>query len=120
MERGNKLQPGVLKISEDVIATVARLAATEIPGVENLTFSKVNFKQIFVKPNENGAIKIKLSGDVVEISLNIIVKFGYKVIKICEEIQQAVKTNVQSMTGVTVSRVNISVVGIAFNSTDNI
>ena len=118
MDNSNKLQQGTLKVSDDVIATIARLATSEVDGVEGLTKASVSFKQMFVNPGKNGSIKIKLAGDVVEISISVIVKFGNRVTTVAEHIQNRVKADVQNMTGVTVSRVNVSVAGIVFDTTE--
>lgn len=114
MEGSNKTTAGALKVSADVIATIARLATCEVGGVESLTKASVSFKQLFLKQGKNGGIKIKLSGDVVEISISVIVKAGTRVVAVGEEIQAHVKDNVQCMTGVTVSRVNVVISGVVF------
>lgn len=114
MERGETMQAGTLKVSEDVIATIARLATIEINGVDGLNNANASFKQVFLKPTENGAIKIRLTGDVVEISVNVTVKAGSKVVSVAEQIQNNIKSSVQSMTGVTVARVNVLIAGIVF------
>lgn len=116
METTNKLQQGTLKVSDDVIATIARLATSEVDGVNSLTKASVSFKQLFIKPSKNGSIKIKLAGDVVEISISVFVKFGHKVTTVAEHIQNLVKSDVQNMTGVAVSRVNVSITGIVFDA----
>ena len=116
MEGSSKIQQGTLKVSDDVIATIARLATSEVDGVDSLTKASVSFKQLFIKPGKNGSIKIKLSGDVVEISVSILVDFGHKVTVVAENIQNRVKADVQNMTGVAVSRVNVSVAGIVFDA----
>ncbi len=117
MEEQNKLQQGTLKVSDDVIATVARLAAIEVEGVDSLANASVSFKQLLLKPDKNNSVKVKLSGDVVEISISILVKFGNKVTTVAENIQNRIKAYVQNMTGITVSRVNVSIAGIVFDST---
>lgn len=114
MEQGEKIQSGTLKVSEDVIATITRLAVSEIKGVDALEPPGANFKKVFIKQSENDAIKIRLTGDVVEISLGVTVKFGYNVVAVAEQIQETVKSSVQSMTGVTVARVNVFIAGVAF------
>ena len=121
MERGEKVQAGTLKVSESVIATIARLATIEVAGVESLTNANSTFKNVFLKQSENDAIKVRLAGDVVEISISILVKFGHKVVVISEQIQNNVKASVQSMTGVAVARVNVSIAGVVFDdvSSDN-
>lgn len=125
---------GTLKISEDVIATISRLAVNDIKGVEEIVpvHEQVNSKpdkaSITKKiasirladikkiiPDKKRHIKVKLLGDVVEITISIVIKYGYNVITVAESIQQAVKSSVQSMTGITVSRVNVIVSGISLN-----
>ena len=117
MERNENRQVGVLKVSENVIATIARLATLEVNGVEGLVNTDNGFKQVLFKKNENDAIKIRLTGDVVEISVSVLVKFGNKVVAIAEQIQNSIKSSVQSMTGVTVARVNVLIAGVVFDET---
>lgn len=40
---------------------------------------------------------------------------GYKIPAVAEKVQKAVKESVQSMTGITVSRVNMVVAGVRFS-----
>ena len=84
---------GSLQISTDVIAM----------GVKSL-FNKVNLQ----KP-----ILVQLTDDVAEITVNIMVKYGYKIPQLCEKVQENVKSSVQNMTCITVSKVNIVVTGVA-------
>lgn len=116
MEVSKNVHLGALKVSDDVIATIARLAALEVEGVDALEQPSVSFKRLFIHPGKNGGVKIKLSGDVVELSMGIFVKFGHKVTLVAESVQERVKSDIQSMTGVTVSRVNVSVSGIVFDA----
>lgn len=118
MERGERTQSGTLKVSETVIATITRLAAAEVKGVEGIDIPNAKIKNVFIKRTENDAIKIRLTGDVVEISLGVIVKFGFNVVSIAEQIQGNVKSSVQSMTGVTVARVNVYIAGVVFDETE--
>ncbi len=115
MERGENRQVGMLKVSENVIATIARLATMEVKGVESLVNTDNTIKQVLLKKSENNAIKIRLTGDVVEISVSVVVKFGNKVVSVAEQIQNSIKSSVQSMTGVTVARVNVYIAGVVFD-----
>lgn len=116
MEDEKGFQKGTLKVSEDVIATVARLAAFEVEGVAELTKAKVTFRQLFLRPGKNGSIQIKLAGDAVQISLGVLVHPGHPVVEMAENVQERVKSDVQTMTGVTVSRVNVEIAGIVFSA----
>lgn len=105
-----KAAAGALKISEDVIITVARLAALDIEGVAGLE-SEVNKLN---KLRSNGPITVTMMEDVAALDIKIKVKNGVKAVTVAQEVQSAVKDSVQSMTGVAVARVNVSVCGVVF------
>ena len=110
MERDNKA-PGAdtLKISEDVLATITNVAITEIEGVYGLADRKC-------KKGKNskcgGAVEIVVSDEVAEIDVFIILKYGVNVPQVSQEIQHNIKRSVQTMIGITVSKVNVHVVDI--------
>ena len=56
-----------LKISEDVIITVARLAALDVKGVAGLAGEITNMSKL----RKNGPIKISMMGDVAAIDMKI-------------------------------------------------
>lgn len=101
---------GNLKISEDVIITVARLAALDVKGVACLA-GEVNKMS---KLRNNGPVIVSMIEDVAAITIKIKVKSGIKVTAVAQEVQTAVKDNVQSMTGVAVARVNVVISGVVF------
>lgn len=114
MERSERIQTGTLKVSESVIATIVRLATLEINGVDSLSSSNASIKGFLSKTNQAGAIRIRLAGDIVEINVRVVVKYGHKVVALAEQIQNNVKSSVQSMTGVAVARVNVQIAGVVF------
>jgi|APHig6443717817_1056837.scaffolds.fasta_scaffold02864_5 uncharacterized alkaline shock family protein YloU len=108
----DKEKIGDLKISEDVIKTISRVTAYETDGVQAIiSLDKGLFKNKIIKQNP---VKIKLHGDVVEISIGLIVKYGSRVVSVAEKVQKSIKEEVQSMTGITVSKVNVIIAGISF------
>ncbi len=106
-----------LKISNDVLTKIAEVAATEIRGVasqgEHLVISDkgMNIAGKFVSP-----VKAVVRGDAAEISLNIVVLQGCNAGKVAEAVQKSVKSAVQNMAGVPVSKVNVRVADIMLNS----
>ena len=100
-----------LRISEDVIITVARLAALDVKGVAGLA-GEVNKMS---KLRRNGPITVSVIGDVAALDIKIKVRNGVKATAVAEEVQTAVKENIQNMTGVTVARVNVIVSGVVFD-----
>ena len=102
---------GRLKISDDVIISVSKLAAMDVKGVARLNGET----GMMSKLRGNGPIKVRLMGDVAAIDISIVVKSSEKAAAVAEDVQEAVKENVQNMTGVTVARVNVTVGGVAFD-----
>ena len=49
---------------------------------------------------------------VADITVHVVVKYGVKLPALCKEVQKAVKANVQNMTDITVSKVNVVVTGV--------
>lgn len=98
---------GSLQISTEVIAKIARLAAMEIDGVKEVRTTS-GVKGMLGKRN----VSVALLDDIAEITLNLVVFYGSKIPVVCEKVQENVKTAVQNMTNITVSRVNLVVIGV--------
>lgn len=111
MDDVKKSTSSKLRISEDVIITVARLAALDVKGVAGLG-GEVNKMS---KLRRNGPIIVSVIGDVAALDIKIKVRNGVKATAVAEEVQTVVKENVQNMTGVTVARVNVTVSGVVFD-----
>ena len=99
-----------LKISDDVMITIARLAALDVKGVAGLGGEINTMSRI----RKNGPIKVSMMGDVAAIDIRIKVKSGEKARSVALDVQNAVKENIQNMTGVTVARVNVTISGVVF------
>jgi uncharacterized alkaline shock family protein YloU len=57
-------------------------------------------------------IRATLKGETVEVDISIVVMSGNKAIKVAEAVQQSVKSAVQNMTGIAVSKVNVKISGV--------
>ncbi len=98
---------GQVKISNDVVATIASLAALEIKGVEcNTTFTDKILK--------NSNVKVQIEEDDVNLDVVVTVEYGMSIPDIAFNIQENVKNTVETMTGLKVSQVNIHIQGIGF------
>ena len=63
---------------------------------------------------EDAAVDVVLADDFAEINIGLALKFGAKINDVCTAVQTAVKDNVQTMTGMAVSKVNVYVAKIVF------
>ena len=115
MQNHEQVQPtGNLKISREVIATIARYAALEIEGVASLAAFSPNLKGL-IKRQVTRPIAIELNDEIATITIHLNVKAGVNIPQVSERVQAAVKETVQTMTGIAVNRVNIVVSGIVFD-----
>lgn len=105
---------GTLRISKDVIATIAKSAAAEVAGIHGIAKLSADIKEIFSKGQTVKPVSVEINDDIAEITVNVILDGGYKIPTVAENVQKAVKESVQSMTGITVSRVNMVVAGVRF------
>ncbi len=105
---------GSLKISQNVIATIAQAAATEIDGIHSLAGSHLQLKNISKKNISTKPVHINLNDDVAVVDISVIVNAGCKIRPVAEDLQKAVKEAVQTMCGIRVAKVNVHVEGIYF------
>lgn len=109
-------EPKSLKILEDVIYKIVEIAASDVEGVCGFVKARVDFAHLFIKSGKQSKIDIKTDGGSAEISLWINVTGGCKVKNTAEKVQRRVKSDVQSMTGIAVTKVNVYVHGIVFEN----
>ena len=104
-------------ISKDVIATIACSAALEVDGVSSMAQRPTNLREIMSSSAEK-SVKVTLDGDATALDVYVNLFSGRRIPDVCTQVQQNVKTEVQSMTGKPITRVNVHVVGVAFEETD--
>ena len=104
---------GEVQIADDVVASIAGLAATEVKGVISLAggvtaelISKLGMKKL------SKGVKVVVEDSNVTISVAINVEFGSNIPEVSAKVQEKVKTTVENMTGLSVIGVNVKVLGI--------
>ena len=113
MDENKEVKSGNIKISEEVIITIASVAVSEIEGVSGTGTGLVDeiARRLSKKPISSG-IKATITEDSVTIDINIIVKYGVKIPEVAWNVQDAIKKETELMTGLNVDKVNVRVVGI--------
>lgn len=115
----NTEQHGNIRISDDVIATIASIATKEVEGISGLSLSIAEeLTSKFVKKIGNKAVKVIENEDELTIDINVVVKYGTRIPDVSWEVQENVKKSVESMTGLNVSKVNIIVSGVDFDNSE--
>ncbi len=103
---------GKVQVSTEVISNIARIATLEIKDVKGLSRGNLGIKGLFYKVSSANPVSVNMVGGVAEIDVCIILDFGTKVRNVAKEVQENVKSAVQNMTGITVSKVNVIISGI--------
>ena len=105
---------GSVSISEDVIASIAAIAASEIPGVGSLSSGiGTNVAEFLGKKNLAKGVKVEFHGDLVEVEISFLAEFGYNIREVSKQVQNAVKSSIESMTGMRTTMVNINIGGLS-------
>lgn len=98
---------GNVMISEDVIAAIVANTLTEVDGVVK------GGAEVVGKKHWGKGIRIAIAEDnSLSIGCNIIVGYGESVVNVAKAVQEAITMAVESVTGVTVTDVNVNVCGI--------
>ena len=105
---------GTIKISEDVVASVATSAALEVEGVSGLLSANMSDLLGGNKMTAKG-VRVEMVEDAIVVYLFLMVKYGCPVSDIAKKVQESVFTALQDMTGFKVSAVNVQIGGISFD-----
>ena len=108
------LQGGSLQISTEVIAKIARCAALEVEGVAEVSCGTQNKKlKDLLEASIQPPVAVDMRDGTAELTLHLIMASGARIPAVAENVQENVKSAVQNMTSVTVSRVNLVIAGLA-------
>ena len=110
-----------IKIADDVVAVIAGVAVSEIPGVANMAggFAGGITEVLSGKKNLAKGIKVDVGEKETKIDVNIIVEYGTRIPDVAYEIQTKVKKAVETMTGLKVVEVNVHVQGVNISNSNN-
>ena len=108
---------GEVKIADEVVAIIAGLAASEVEGVSSMAGNATRdlIEKLGVKSLTKG-VRVQVEDTEVRVAMNVNLKYGYNVPDTCSEIQEKVKTAIETMTGLTVTEVNIKIVNVVMES----
>ncbi|MGE5418134.1 MAG: Asp23/Gls24 family envelope stress response protein [Acidobacteriota bacterium] len=111
---------GVIRIADEVVATIAGLAAVEVEGVAAMsgTFAS-GLTEILGRKNLSKGVKVEVGETEVLIEVSIVVEFGFPIPTVARGVQGQVKAAVETMTGLKATAVNIQVAGVSMKKLIN-
>lgn len=111
LESVNETEVNGIKISDEVVAIIAGMAASEVSGVYNMSGGFVDGISEMLGKKTKG-VKVQVGEKETVIDISLIVEYGARIPDIAWEVQNKVKTQVESMTGLNVVAVNVYVQGV--------
>lgn len=102
---------GLVTVDDEVLVRVAGYAALDCYGIVGMASKRSTdgIVQLMGFENLGRGVKIRTSGDKVDIDLFIIVEYGISISAVAAAIIETVKYKVEHYTGIPVGRVNVCV-----------
>lgn len=100
---------GTVKISDEIIINIAGFSALETEGVDSVIgFSNdaINSSKSVTDPK---SITMAFKDNDLDINMIIDVKYGYSIPDVCLQVQNSIKEQIKSMTGLNTRDINILV-----------
>lgn len=111
---------GVIRIADEVVSTVAGLAAIEVEGVASMSGGwGTDLVEKLGKKNFGKGIKVEVAEDETAIDIYLSIQFGYAIPEVAENVQKEVKTAVEGMTGLKVTAVNVHIVSVSIKKSND-
>lgn len=108
-----KFENGQVKISDDVVMIIAGIATNGVKGVYSARTGMADgITNLFTKNNYSKGIKVEINENTVTLDIFINVEYGCKINEVAREIQATVKKEIETMTDLFVSSVNVHVQNI--------
>lgn len=101
---------GNIRIADDVVKTIAAKAAVDVEGVYKLAGGVVDeVSKMLGKKRPTNGVKVEVGEVECSIEVYLVVKYGYKIPEVAEEVQKAILEAVSSLSGLKVVEVNVYV-----------
>ena len=109
-----KVELGSVRVTDDVIAVIAGLAATEVEGVSSMAgnITKDIISKFGMK-NLSKGVKVTVEEGMVSVDVALTVAYGFSVPEVSVKVQERVKSAIENMTGLSVAEVNVKIAGVA-------
>ncbi|MGB4661685.1 MAG: Asp23/Gls24 family envelope stress response protein [Mobilitalea sp.] len=104
---------GEVQIADEVVASIAALAASEVKGVYSTIGNITNeLTGKLGKKNLSKGVKVLVSPDAVSVDMALTLDYGVGIPDTAKKVQEKVKLAIENMTGLQVKEVNIRIAGV--------
>ncbi|MCR5785804.1 MAG: Asp23/Gls24 family envelope stress response protein [Eubacterium sp.] len=104
---------GEVQISADVLASIAAIAATDVEGVNSIAggLTREALGKSGIKSSSKGAMA-ELDNNNISVNMALTLDYDVAIPTVVPNVQNKVKTTLESMTGLVVTNVNVNIIGV--------
>jgi len=110
--------PGRTKLADSVIATIAGIAAREVPGVHKLGTGSLSdaYARVAGTAGTSHGVKAEVGKKEVAVDIDVVVHYGVNLNDVAEGVRTLVTSRLLQMTGLRVKEVNVAVVDVHYDT----
>jgi uncharacterized alkaline shock family protein YloU len=113
------LDIGSVRIADEVIASIAGIAAMDTVGVVGMSSGLIGgMAELIGKRNPAKGVKVQVGAREVAVDVYIIVEYGLRIPDVALQVQEKIKEAIETATGMSVVEVNVHVQGVGFSQGD--
>ncbi len=104
---------GEVQISADVLASIAAIAATDVEGVNSIAggLTREALGKSGTKSSPKG-VMAEVDDNNISVNMALTLDFDSAIPTVVPNVQNKVKTTLESMTGLLVTNVNVNIIGV--------
>jgi len=109
--------PGKTTIAPEVLNTIARLTAANVPGVSHMSTTPSDVNQ-FLKRGLTSpeGVRVEIVNDAVYADIYVVIKCDFNAREVSHQIQSLVSRAISEMVGMEVGKVNVHIEDIDYSS----
>jgi len=112
-EDGSRTDLGLIRVHKNAIASIASIAALDIPGVKRIGRSLKGRIMEFIGYKGQTEVRVTINKkEEVRIDIPVFIKYGFNIPDIANRVQEDVRLALEKMTSLTIKDININVLGI--------
>lgn len=107
---------GEVRIANDVVSTIAGLAAVEVEGIAGMSGGGIT--EILGRRSVSRGVRVEVGQHQAAIDLFVVVQYGVRIPDVAWKVQENVKRQIETMTGLEVTEVNVHVQAVQLPQTE--
>ncbi len=116
-ESDGKAPPGTVRVANEVIAHIASLTATQVPGVAGMYQARADrADRILSAQNCHKGVRVEFISDALQVDVFIVIEHGRHLPTVAAAVQQDVIDAIDKMLGLEIAAVNVFVGDVSFSA----